>query len=59
MSSRCEMAKQKYCRKSSFGYCEAEVEDIERCPYLQAIREISSLSVENMKLEEKFLDDGK
>ena len=59
MSSRCEMAKRKYCRKSSFGYCEAGDRDVDRCPYLQAIEEISRLAIKNMKLEEKFLDDGK
>ena len=57
--SKCEMAIRRYCNKSSFGYCEAEDKDVERCPYLQAIGEIAKLSVENMKLEEKFLDDWK
>ena len=59
MNNKCEMARRRYCNKSSFGYCAAEDEDVERCPYLQAIGEIARLSVENMKLEEKFLDDGK
>ena len=34
---RCEMAKQKYCRKSSMGYCSAEDSDIKTCPYILAI----------------------
>ena len=59
MNSKCEMARQRYCNKSSFGYCAASDRDIERCPYLEAIGEIANLSVENKKLEEKFLDDGK
>lgn len=59
MNSKCEMARQRYCRKSSMGYCNAEDRDVERCPYLKAIGEIARLSVENMKLENKFSDDGK
>lgn len=57
--SKCEMARLKYCRKSSFGYCNAEDRDLKICPYLKAIGEISRLSVENMELEDKFSDDGK
>ena len=49
--SKCEMARQRYCRKSSMGYCNAEDRDVERCPYLQAIGEIARLSVENGKYE--------
>lgn len=26
--SKCEMARQKYCRKSSFGYCNADDTDV-------------------------------
>lgn len=59
MNSKCEMARLRYCRKSSMGYCNAEDMDVERCPYLKSIGEITRLSMENMKLEEKFLDDGK
>ena len=59
MNSKCEIARQRYCRKSSMGYCNAEDRDVERCPYLKAIGEIARLSVENMKLENKFSDDGK
>lgn len=59
MNSKCEMARQRYCRKSSMGYCNAEDRDVERCPYLKAIGEVARLSVENMKLENKFSDDGK
>ena len=50
--SKCEMARQKYCRKSSFGYCNAKDTDVERCPYLKAIGEIAKLVVENSQLED-------
>lgn len=53
------MARHKLCRKSSFGYCCAEDRDLEICPYLKAIGEIARLSVENIKLEDRFSDDGK
>lgn len=56
---KCAMARLKYCRKSSFGYCRAEDKDLETCPYLKAINEITRLSVENIKLEDRFSDDGK
>ena len=49
--SKCEMARQKYCRKSYFGYCNADDTDVERCPYLKAIGEIARLAVENSKYE--------
>ena len=52
--SKCEMARQKYCRKSSFGYCNADDTDVERCPYLEAIEEITRLVVENSKLNDKL-----
>ena len=52
--SKCEMAKQKYCQKSYFGYCNADDADVERCPYLKAIDEIAILSVENSQLEDKL-----
>ena len=52
--SKCEMARQKYCRKSSFEYCNADDTDVERCPYLEAIEEIASLVVENSKLKDKL-----
>ena len=52
--SKCEMARQKYCRKSSFGYCNADDTDIKKCPYLEAIEEIASLVVENSKLKNKL-----
>ena len=57
--SKCEMARQKYCRKSSFGYCNADDTDIERCPYLKAIGEIAKLAVENRKLEEDLCQNKK
>ena len=50
--SKCEMARLKYCQKSSNGYCNADDTDVERCPYLKAIREIAMLAVENSKLED-------
>lgn len=49
--SKCEMARLRYCRKSSMGYCNAEDRDVERCPYLNAIGEIARLAVENSKYE--------
>lgn len=52
MNSKCEMARQRYCRKSSMGYCNAEDKDVERCPYLQTIGEIARLVVENSKYED-------
>ena len=52
--SKCEMARQKYCRKSSFGYCNADDMDVERFPYLKVIGEIAKLAVENGKLEDKL-----
>ena len=51
MNSKCEMARQRYCRKSSFGYCNAEDTDVEKCPYLKAIGEIARLAVEDSKLD--------
>lgn len=50
--SKCEMARQRYCRKSSMGYCNAEDRDLETCPYLKAIGEIARLAVENGKYED-------
>ena len=59
MSSKCEMARHRLCRKSEFGYCMAEDRDLETCPYLKAVEEIARLAMENMKLEEKIVDDGR
>ena len=50
--SKCEMARLRYCRKSSMGYCNAEDRDLENCPYLKAIGEIARLAVENGKHED-------
>ena len=50
--SKCEMARLKYCNKSACGYCYANDIDIEKCPYLKAIGEITRLAVENSKLED-------
>ena len=49
--SKCEMARLRYCQKSSFGYCNADDTDVEKCPYLKAIDEIERLAVENSKVE--------
>ena len=49
--SKCKMARLRYCRKSSFGYCNADDADVEKCPYLKAIGEIAGLAVENSKYE--------
>lgn len=50
--SKCEMARQRYCRKSSMGFCMLEDDKLCKCPYLNAISEIAKLSVENMKFED-------
>ena len=52
--SKCEMARLRYCRKSYFGYCNADDTDVDKCPYLKAIEEIALLAVENSKLEDKL-----
>ena len=57
MNSKCEMAALKYCRKSYLGFCNAEDEDVNRCPYLRAIEEIVKLSIENKKTEEINKDE--
>lgn len=46
MNSKCEMARLRYCNKSSMGCCNAEDKDIDKCPYLNAIGEIARLIVE-------------
>lgn len=51
MNNKCEMARLRYCRKSSMGYCNAEDRDLETCPYLKAIGEIARLAVENSNYE--------
>ena len=50
--SKCEMARLRYCQKSYFGCCNANDPDVDKCPYLKAIEEISLLAVENSKLED-------
>ena len=52
--SKCEMARQRYCQKTYFGYCNADDADVKRCPYLKAIEEITRLVVENSKLKDKL-----
>ena len=48
------MARLRYCQKSSFGYCNANDTDVDKCPYLKAIGEIVRLAVENSELEDKL-----
>lgn len=50
--SKCEMARRRYCRKSSMGCCNLDDDKLDKCPYLNAIGEIAKLSVENMKFED-------
>ena len=50
--SKCEMARLKYCKSGAGGYCCAIDTDVEKCPYLKAIEEITKLAVENSKLED-------
>ena len=57
--SKCEMARLRYCQKSSFGYCNAADTDVEKCPYLKAIGEIARFTVENSKLEEDLCQNKK
>lgn len=52
MNSKCEMARQRYCRKSSVGVCNLDDDKLDKCPYLKAIDEIARLSVENSKYED-------
>ena len=52
MNSKCEMARLRYCRKFSMGYCNAEDRDLGICPYLKAIGEIAKLVAENGKYED-------
>ena len=52
--SKCEMARLRYCQKSFFGYCNADDTDVDKCPYLKAIREIARLVVENNMLDDKL-----
>ena len=52
--SKCEMARLRYCKKTYFGYCNANDTDVKRCPYLKVIEEIVRLVVENSELEDKL-----
>lgn len=53
--SKCEMARMRYCRKASLGYCNAEEIEVEHCPYLEAVGEIARLAAEQVLRE----NDGK
>ena len=57
--SKCEMARLRYCQKSSFGYCNADDTDVDKCPYLKAIEEIAKLAVDNSKLVEDLCQNKK
>lgn len=65
MNSKCEMARQRFCRKSSMGCCSLDDDKLDKCPYLNAIGEIVRLSVENSKYEDnqeklkEWIDDYK
>lgn len=50
--SKCEMARRRYCRKSSMGCCNLDDDKLDKCPYLNAVGEIVRLSVENSKYED-------
>ena len=50
--SKCEMARLKYCKNGVGGYCWAIDTDVKKCPYLNAIEEITRLAVENSRLED-------
>ena len=43
--SKCEMARQRYCQKTYFGYCSADDTDVKKCPYLKAIEDIAKLAI--------------
>ena len=49
--NKCEMARLRYCQKSYFGCCNANDTDVDKCPYLKAIEEITRFAVENGKCE--------
>lgn len=54
--SKCEMARHKLCKKSSFGYCVADDKELKTCPYLKAIEEIAKLAIkteESIKIGER------
>lgn len=51
-NGKCEMARQRYCRKSSMGCCNLDDDKLDKCPYLNAVGEIVRLSVENSKYED-------
>lgn len=65
MNSKCEMARQRLCRKSSVGYCTLDDDKLDKCPYLNAIGEVARLAVENGKYEDnqeklkEWIDDYK
>ena len=57
--SKCEMARLRYCQKAYFGYCNANDTDVDKCPYLKVIEEITRLAVENSELEEDLCQNKK
>lgn len=48
---KCAMAKDKLCRMSRFGDCEAPEEIVENCPYAKAIRQLAILLFESAEKE--------
>ena len=46
---RCAMAIDKLCRKSRFGFCNAEEKEVETCPYATAVRQLATLLLEKSK----------
>ena len=51
-NGKCEMARQRYCRKSSMGCCNLDDDKLDKCPYLNAVGESVRLSVEKSKYED-------
>ena len=47
--SKCAMAKDKLCRMSRFGICEAPEEMVETCPYAKILRQLATLLIETSK----------
>ena len=53
MLSKCEMARLKYCNKTKDGCCDANDEELKKCPYLEAIDEIALMCIKGMDKEIK------
>lgn len=48
----CNMAKLKYCRKSIFGFCNADEKELDICPYRIEILKSVNKEKENILLED-------